>query len=129
MYNTLMTKLLKMIFTALLVNFTFILSFMFGLFSGRSFLALIALFFILGTALVVLTLRQKVAGKLKIFMLMTGGSAAGLVAFSVLHNLLYALLGFEEPVCFLLAVIACPILFLIGAVGSIVMMVRGKSAL
>ncbi|MFC1637613.1 hypothetical protein ACFL1W_01195 [Candidatus Margulisiibacteriota bacterium] len=119
-----MNKLIKIVFTALLFVFALILSFMFGLFSGRIFLALIALLLTLGIALVALTIRQKVAGKLKLFLLLTGGSAAGFVVFSVLHNLLYALLGFEEPVCFLVAVVVCPVTFIIGAVGSIVMIVN-----
>jgi hypothetical protein len=119
-----MNNLLKTVFTALLINFAFILSFMFGPFSGKLFLPLIAVFVILGTVLVVLTIKQNVQGKLKIFLLLTGGSAAGFVVFSVLHNLLYALLKFEEPVFFLLAVIACPIIFIIGTVGSLVLMIQ-----
>jgi hypothetical protein len=114
-----MTKLTTSVFAALLLTFALILSFMFGFYSGKIFLLFIAVFLVLGLALVVLTIKQKVQGKLKIFLLLTGGSAAGFVVFSVLHNLLYALLGFEEPVCFLVAVVVCPITFIIGAVGSL----------
>jgi hypothetical protein len=122
-----MTKLTTSVFAALLLTFALILSFMFGFYSGKIFLLFIAVFLVLGLALVVLTIKQKVQGKLKIFLLLTGGSAAGFVVFSVLHNLLYALLGFEEPVCFLIAVVVCPVTFIIGAVGSIVLMVKNKS--
>ena len=81
--------------------------------------------------------KKKVGGKLKAFLLLTGASAVGLPVFAVLHNLVYALfiLWFgenfwgnmgDEPVFFILAVIVCPIAFLAGVVGTIVLDAKNK---
>lgn len=91
----------------------------------------------LGVALLVLTVKTKVAGTLKKFLLLTGASAVGLPVFAVLHNLVYALfimwfgedfwgaMG-DEPVFFTLATTVCPLGFLVGAVGTIVLAVKNK---
>jgi hypothetical protein len=86
----------------------------------------------LGVTLLVLTVKAKVRGILKKFFLLTGASAAGLPVFAVLHNLVTALLinlfgfgaYFDEPVFFILAITVCPIAFLVGAIGSIVLFSR-----
>jgi hypothetical protein len=90
----------------------------------------------LGVTLLVLTVKAKVRGILKKFFLLTGASAAGLPVFAVLHNLVYGLLiyffganfwartGGDEPVFFILAITVCPIAFLVGAIGSIVLFSR-----
>jgi hypothetical protein len=109
---TIMNRLLITVFCALLVNFGLIISLFVTPLLRRGFFFLIGAFFLLGLALVVLTLKQKVKGKLKFFLILTGVSAAAFVAGSVLHNLLYALSGFEEPVFSLIAVLVCPIAFL-----------------
>ncbi len=80
----------------------------------------------LGITLLVLTVKTKVRGILKKFLLLTGASAVGLPVFAVLHNLVSALLNTEEPVFFILAVIVCPIAFLVGAVGTIVLTIKNK---
>jgi hypothetical protein len=96
-----------------------------------------AIFLILGVILLVLTLKKKVEGKLKIFLLLTSASAVGLPVFVVLHNLVYALfiyffgenfwgVGGDEPVFFILATIVCPLGFLVGAVGTIVLAIKKK---
>ena len=96
-------------------------------------------FFLLGVALIFLTVKAKVRGMSKKFLLITGASAVGLPVFAVLHNLVYALLilwfgedfwgaSGDEPVFFILAVIVCPIGFLVGAVGSIVLNIKNKRA-
>jgi hypothetical protein len=107
-----------------------------GLFAGSGlFLAPFGVFLLLGVALLVFTLREKVAGKLKAFFLLTASSAAGVFVFVLLHNLVYGLFihffgegfwkGGDEPFFFILAVIVCPLGFLTGAVGSIVLRIKG----
>ena len=106
------------------------------LFGGSGlFLAPFGVFLLLGVALLVFTLREKVAGKLKAFFLLTASSAAGVFVFVLLHNLVYGLFihffgadfwkGGDEPVFFILATIVCPLGFLTGAVGSIVLRIKG----
>jgi len=80
----------------------------------------LAIFFLLGVTLLVLTVKTKVAGILKKLLLLTGASAVGFPVFAVLHNFVSALFNTEEPVFFILAAIVCPIAFLVGAVGTIV---------
>jgi hypothetical protein len=98
-----------------------------------------AVFLGLGVALLVLTVKKKVEGVLRKFLLLTGAAAVGLPVFAVLHNLVYALfiklfgadfwgsMG-DEPVFFILATMVCPIAFLVGIVGTIVLAVKNKSA-
>ena len=73
---------------------------------------------------------------------MAGASAAGIPICAILHNLVYGLLiawfgkgfwerhvpGGDEPVFFVLALLVCPALFLLGTVGSIVLLIKGKVA-
>jgi hypothetical protein len=82
----------------------------------------------LGVTLIVLTVKTKVGGKLNKFLLLTGASAAGLPVFVVLHNVVGALLNLEEAVFFILATIVCPIAFLIGAIGTIVLAAKNKTS-
>jgi len=79
----------------------------------------------LGVTLLVLTIKTKVGGMLKGFLLLTGASVVGLPVFAVLHNVVSALFHTEEPVFFMMALV-CPIGFLVGAVGSIVLAVKTK---
>ena len=99
-----------------------------------------AIFAGLGVTLLVLTVKTKVAGTLKKFLLLTGASAVGLPVFAVLHNAIYALLIYwfgedfwgtsgDEPVFFILAVIVCPIGFLVGAIGTIVLAIKSKTTI
>jgi hypothetical protein len=90
----------------------------------------------LGVTLLFLTVKTKVRGMLKKFFLLTGASAVGLPVFVLLHNAVYGLFiyffganfwnvtGGDEPVFFILATMVCPIAFLVGAIGSIVLGVR-----
>ena len=83
---------------------------------------------ILGVVLIVLTIQKDVEGTLRAFLLLTGACATGLSVFAILHNFITAMFikffkvnkNFDEPVFFLLATIACPLGFLAGAVGTIV---------
>jgi hypothetical protein len=94
---------------------------------------------LLGLVLVVLTARLRETRIQKIFFILTGASAAGILLSAILHNLVYALLifwfgkGFWEPggdeaFFFILAIFVCPALFVIGSVGSIVLFVKARIA-
>jgi hypothetical protein len=99
-------------------------------------------FGLLGVVLVVLTARLREARMEKTFFILTGASAAGIPICLILHNLVYRLVltwfgeGFwerhtpwdDEPVFFLLAVFVCPTLFLIGTLGSIVLLIKARIA-
>ena len=97
---------------------------------------------ILGSALIGLTLVQKVEGKLKKFLMLTGASAAGFFVFALLHNIFYGLeqvtghitilsylIKAFEVIFFLIAILACPIGFLIGVIGTIVMFSKKRKML
>jgi MFS family permease len=86
----------------------------------------------LGVTLLVLAARAKLTKMLKAFLLLTGASATGIPVFIVLSNVVYGLFiyffgpGFwggtgDEPFFFILAVLVCPVAFLVGAIGSIVL--------
>lgn len=90
-------------------------------------------------ALVFLAVKEKVAGKLKAFFILTGASAAGFLVSVLLHNLIYGLFiywfgeGFwdrigvgDEPFFFIMAVIVCPLGFLVGVGGSMVLAIRRR---
>ena len=98
--------------------------------------------FLLGVALIFFTVKEKVRGKLKKFLILTGASAAGVFVSVLLHNAIYGLfihwfgadfwdrIGLaDEPVFFIMAIIVCPIGFLVGAVGSIVLAVRDSTGM
>jgi len=106
---------------------------------GPYFLSVMAAFFLLGGALIFFTLKEKVEGMLKKFLILAGGSAVLFFVSVVLHNLFYALgtvighitllkylVEIIHVAFFLIAVIACPIGFLVGVVGSIVLFVKGR---
>ena len=93
--------------------------------------------FVLGGVLIFLTVRQKVGELSKTFLLFTGASALGIPVGAALHNLVYGLFiywfgeGFwdriglgDEPVFLIMAIFICPLGFLVGAVGSIVLAVK-----
>ena len=97
---------------------------------------------ILGSILIGLTLVQKIEGKLKKLLMLTGASAAGFFVFALLHNIFYALAQVTshisilnylmkafEVIFFLIAIFACPIGFVIGVIGSIVMFKKKRKIL
>ena len=104
------------------------------------FLGVLAiLFFIYGAVLIFLTLKLKVEKKLKVFLILTGASAIGFPVFVILHNLFYALgilagniivlkylFEFLHAAFFIIALIVCPIVFIIGIIGVIVKLRRIK---
>jgi hypothetical protein len=135
-------KLVPSIFWATVACFILIVLGMSGLlrsFGGGYLLFSIWIIFTgLGITLTVLTVKKKVVGKLKVYLLLAGASATGFLVFIVLHNLVYALFshffgenfwgtGGDEPVFFVLAIIVCPLGFLIGAVGTIILGLKNKS--
>ena len=93
-------------------------------------------FFLLGVALIVLAVKEKVGETLRKFFLLTGASSTGVFVSILLHNLVYGLfiyffgegfwdrIGGDEPFFFIMALIVCPLGFLVGVVGSIVLGIR-----
>lgn len=125
------------IFCALLINFSLMVSVLFIPLLRRGFFISITAFLGLGLLLVIVTLRQRVGGKLKFFLILTGASAVAFVASMLLHNLIYGLFVFffgpefwmnigimDEPIFFFIAVLICPIAFLVGVIGSIIMLIK-----
>jgi len=97
---------------------------------------------ILGSILIGLTLVQKIEGKLKKLLMLTGASAVGFFIFILLHNIFYALAQVTshisilnylmkafEVIFFLIAIFACPIGFVIGVIGTIVMFNKKRKIL
>jgi hypothetical protein len=120
------SKLIWSIFWALVVVFIIAVFFLFSPLPAVSvlFLSPFAVLFLLGAALIVLTVREKVAGKLRAFFLLSGTAAAGIFVFILLHNLMSGWIGIEEFFSLVMAVFVCPLAFLVGAIGSIVLFVK-----
>ncbi|OPL11958.1 MAG: hypothetical protein AVO34_01695 [Firmicutes bacterium ML8_F2] len=137
-------SLLKVTFWALIVVFLFIICQFFvpqvrDRFMGSEiFLMPFGIFFLLGIILILLALKK---GKslLKKFLLLTGISASGFFIGVFLHNAFYALAVLTKQITvlrylmellhesfFLLGTLACPLGFLVGAIGSIVLFVKNK---
>ena len=103
------------------------------------FLSLVALCFLLGLALLILAVRWQARNLLRTFWILAGASTAGAALGSVLHNVFYALatvtdkwpvlstaMGGLEAAFLVIAVLVCPVAFLVGTVGAIVLIVRGS---
>ena len=136
-------KLTWPIFWALVGVFIVIVSVFFifrDLLRGFPFLGVSgAIFLLLGVALIYLTVKEKVGGMLKKFLILTGASAIGIPVSIFLHNAVYGLfihffgadfwdridLG-DEPFFFIMAIFVCPLGFLVGAVGSIVLAIKRR---
>lgn len=95
--------------------------------------------FSLSVALIVLTLKEKLEGKLQKFLILTGASAAGFPVSVFLHNTFYGLGVMAEHITvlrylmevlhiafFILAIFICPVGFLVGAGGSAVLLLKRK---
>jgi hypothetical protein len=115
----------------LIIICLFVISAFSELLHGLWFLSPFALFFLLGIALIVFSVRGSASGWLKRFFILTGASAAGILVGVVLHNLVYGLFehfagadfwnGGDEFFFFTLAVIVCPLGFMVGMVGTIIL--------
>ena len=113
-----------------------------GFVSGAFMIISSAILLLFSSVLIGLTLVQKVEGKLKKFLILTGASAAGFFVFVLLHNIFYGLeqvtshitilsylMKALEVVFFLIAIFACPIGFLIGVIGTIIMFNKKRKIL
>ncbi|MGM0368767.1 MAG: hypothetical protein ACQEP2_09440 [Actinomycetota bacterium] len=95
--------------------------------------------FLCGIAIIVITIKAKIKGLLKKFFLLTGAAVSGFFASIILHNLVYGMfiyffgqnfwdrIGGEEPFFFMIGLIVCPVAFLVGMVGSIIMLIETRA--
>lgn len=96
-----------------------------------------AILFLLGIALMIITIKAKIEGILKSFLILTGASSIGIFVSIFLHNAIYGLLIYflgadiwerlgvtDEPFFFIMAIFVCPTGFLVGVVGSIVILIK-----
>ncbi len=139
-------KKLTITFWALVGTFLVIMSEFFiplvnELFIGSIlFLLPFIIFSLLGIILIVLTLREKVEGILKKFLMLTGASAGGFFLSVFLHNAFYALGTITNQIIilnylveainvgfFIIAIFVCPLGFLIGVIGSVVLLNKKKN--
>ena len=99
-----------------------------------------ALLFFTGVGLIITTTKEKITGKRKLYLLLSGFSSAGFFLFGVLHNLFYALstitensvilnktINFFGAGFFLVAVIVCPIGLIMGIVGTLILLKKSQS--
>lgn len=136
-------KTLKAVLSALVVIFILLVSYFFVAQDKQTLFPFVAvlglIFLLLGIALIVLTIKQKIKGKLKIFLMLTGISAICPFVFSILHNLFYALavitsniiwlkylFEFLHAASFIIALLISPIVFLVGVIGSILLFIKKK---
>jgi hypothetical protein len=92
----------------------------------------------LSIVLIILASRPGYDKLPKSFLILSGSSIVGILAGSVLHNLIYGLVvefgdgskiiagvgGFFEVLFFLIGNIVCPVAFIAGAIGTIVMIAK-----
>jgi hypothetical protein len=103
------------------------------------FLSFMALCFFLGLALLIFSVRWKERTLLRVFWILAGASTCGFALGSVLHNAFYALatvtgqwpilsaaMEVLEVAFFVIAILLCPVAFLVGTVGAIVLIVRRR---
>jgi cation transporter-like permease len=98
------------------------------------FLILSAIFLLLSVALIVLTMRAGLRGPRRWFLLMTGIAAVAFPACLGLRGAVYtlciAMFGSDfwerigrpdgEPVFFVIAIFVCPVVFIVGVIGTLV---------
>jgi hypothetical protein len=130
-------KLLTTFYIILTIVIILIVS-LFGDNTRSTFIVLAILAFIasiLGIYLVILTQREKIKGKLKFFLVLVGIAPIFMILGSILHNFVYALgiyflgqefwgTGGDEPFFFIISIIVAPLIFLVGVIGSFVMMIK-----
>ena len=87
-------------------------------------LPLSIVYILLGIMLIFLTFKSKVKGRLKVFLLLTGFSSAGLLL-GLLHGF-FEVWGLDtlQVIFFYIGVVVSPILFIIGVIGSLVILRR-----
>ncbi len=97
----------------------------------------VVVFFLLSAALIFSAVKEKVPGILRKFYILAGASSVGFFVSILLHYVVYGLflqwfgVDFwggvappDEPFFFIMAIFVCPAGFLVGAVGSIVVIIR-----
>ena len=139
-------KVIITIFQILIIIFLAILSFfVISIFKEMEqilffyMLILSGIFFLIGLLLLILTIKFKIKKPLRKFLLAIGISSTGFLIGVILHNFYYALhiatsqtlmLGYSMEILhvafFLFAPIVCPILFLVGAIGTIIVLFKKR---
>ena len=74
--------------------------------------------------MIFLSVKEKIDRLLKKFLILTGASAIGLIVSVLLYNPIFGL--FIHPFSFFFATFVCPIAFLVGAIGSIVIFLKTR---
>jgi len=142
-----MKKSLIITFYTLILFFILILSEIFievvgELFKGSFFfLVPFIIFCLLGILLVFLVLKQGIQGKLRKYLLLTGASATSFFIFVFLHNVFYGLevissniillknlMGILHIIFFIIALLICPLIFLISTIGSIIIFIEKRKS-
>lgn len=138
--NNLLFLFWSLVGIALVVAGEFFIPVVRDIFKGSLlFLLPIAIFCLLGAALIFVTLKGKVKGVLKKFLMLTGISSAGFFVSIFLHNIFYALAvvtskivvlsylaGIFSILFFFVSIFACPLGFLVGATGVIIILLKKK---
>jgi len=142
-----MNKSILSTFIALLITFLIIVGELFippvrNLFTGSAlFLIPIIIFSLLGLCLLVLVLKSTLIGRLKKFLILTSLTSLAFFVSIFLHNGFYALgevLGHINIlqylfaalniIFFLIAVFVCPLAFLVGLIGSLVLLITKRKS-
>ncbi len=125
-------------FCSLAVTFILLAAMITLKFFGQHLLFLAFVFFLLGLLLLVLTIKAKIDRMLKIFLLLTSGSSVAFFVSVILHNLVYGFFiciygpdfwgvtGGDEPIFFIIAVFVCPVIFMVGLIGTAAVFIRRK---
>ncbi len=141
-----MQKSLTITFWTLILFFLLILGEIFveaigEFFKGSLFfLVPFIVFSLLGILLVFLVFKQNIQGKLRKYLLLTGISAISFFIFVFLHNVFYGLEVISSNIIllknlmeilhvafFIIALLICPLMFLIGSIGSIIIFIKIKT--
>ena len=143
------TKKIKMLSSQFLFNALIILSILvmldmfvpnIGRMTGPYVFILWILHFAAGVGLIITTYKEKISGKHKFYLLLSGFSSASFLLGVVFHNLLYALgtitenlvilnkiINFFEVAFFLVATLICPVGFIVGMVGTVIILKKSHS--
>ena len=133
----------KFLFNALIILSILVMLDMFvpniGRMTGPYVFILWIFHFAEGVGLIITTYKEKISGKHKFYLLLSGFSSAGFLLGVVLHNLLYALgtitenqvilnkiINFFEVAFFLAATIICPVGFIAGMVGTLIILKKSQ---
>ena len=133
------TTLILAIFFALVGIFVVIMSLMFipafRKYMRPIFIPASITFFLLGLALTILAVKEKD----KKFLILTGGSSVGFFVSVLLHNLFYGLatitthisvlsylMEVVHMIFFIIGIFVCPVGFLVGVVGNIILLIKKR---